>query len=332
MTVADGHPIDGSLARWEEVTAERDDWSALLLGNGLSRNVWEGFGYPSLFDKAGALTTPDRNLFEELGTKNFERVLGELASAIRMAEALGKDSGPYLDRYKSVQLALGKAVQAVHVKHSSVSGDTLETIGRTLQEQEYVFSTNYDLIVYWAMHAVGFKGLCDCFWCEKSSFDPAECDVPAHRTPVYFLHGALHLVVMGSGATRKLVHQNLRTLLDQFGKPLDGDEQVRPLLITEGSAQHKLQGIEGNDYLSHALDQLGKCDLPMVVFGSDLGEQDQHLVDALNRNPSRAVAVSIRREGKSENDIRAAKATIRAGLDAPLFFFDSSTHPLACGG
>jgi hypothetical protein len=179
------------------------------------------------------------------------------------------------------------------------------------------------------MREVGYDGLCDCFWSEKNSFDPANCDVPVRRTPVYFLHGALHLVVMGSGTTRKLVHRNLETLLDQFGRPLDGDDQVRPLLITEGSAQHKLQGIEGNDYLAHTLDQLGKCDLPLVVFGSDLSEQDQHLVEALNRNPSRPIAVSIRKEGRNENDIRAAKALIRAGLDAnPLFFFDSSTHPL----
>ena len=327
----ESQPIDGSLARWEEVTAERDDWAALLLGNGLSRSVWDGFGYPSLFDKAADLTPADRSLFEALGTRNFERVLGELASAIRMAGTLGQDPEPYLDHYKSVQLALGRAVQAVHVKHSNIEGGTLETIGKALQRQEYVFSTSYDLIVYWAMQAVGYDGLCDCFWCEKNSFDPTNCDVPARRTPVYFLHGALHLVVMGSGTTRKLVSGNLETILDQFGRPLDGDERVRPLLITEGSPQHKLQGIEGNGYLSHALEQLGKCDLPLVVFGSDLGEQDQHLADALNRNPKRPIAVSVHTGGRTQKEIRDAKKKVRAGLDAPLFFFDASTHPLACG-
>ncbi len=331
----EGHPIDGSLARWQEVTAERDDWSVLLLGNGLSRHVWSNFGYPSLFDKAqrgdrpGSLTVADRNLFETLDTRNFERVLAELAAAIRMAQALGEDTKPYVDRYQSIQLALGNAVQSVHVNHSGIPAATLEAIGRVLQEQEYVFTTSYDLITYWAMHAVGFRGLCDCFWCDKNSFDPTNSDIPADRTPVYFLHGALHLVVMGSGLTRKLVHKNLRTLLDQFGRPLDGDTQARPLLITEGSSQHKLQAIEGNDYLAHALDQLGKCDLPLVVFGSELGEQDQHLVEALNRNPNRPIAVSVRRDGKGDNEIRAIKAGIRAGLDAiPLFFFDSATHPL----
>lgn len=270
-----------------------------------------GFGYSSLFDKASDLTAPDRKLFESLRTRNFERVLGELATAIRMAEALGQDPEPYLARYKSVQLALGKTIQSVHVNQASIPEGMLEEIGRVLQGQEYVFSTSYDLIVYWAMSAVEYRGLCDCFWGENQSFDPTNCDVRASRAPVYFLHGALHLVVMGSDVTRKLVSQNLKTLLNQFGQPLDGDEQVRPLLITEGSAQNKLQGIEGNDYLSHALDQLGKCDLPLVVFGSDLGEQDQHLVDALNRNPARPIAVSIAERRKPKR--RSATPKRRSG-------------------
>jgi hypothetical protein len=331
----EGHPIDGSLAPWGEVTAERDDWAGLLLGNGLSRHVWGDFGYPRLFDKArrndgpGSLTSFDLDLFEVLKTQNFERVLAELASAIRMAEALDQNPGAYLERYQSIQRALGSAVQSVHVNYTGIPATTLEAIGKVLQSQEYVFTTSYDLIVYWAMRAVEYRGLCDCFWCEKQSFDPASSDVPMERTPVYFLHGALHLVVMGSGVTRKLVHTSLSTLLEQFGRPVDGDTQARPLLITEGSSQHKLQGIEGNDYLAHALDQLGRCDLPIVVFGSNLNEQDQHLVEALTPNPTRPVAVSIRRTGKSEKEILAIKANVRAGLDAnPLFFFDSETHPL----
>ncbi len=334
MTLAD-HPIDGSLCAWEEVQAEYDEWSSLLLGNGLSRNVSGDFGYPSLFDQArrgngsGCLTKIDRRLFEALETKNFERVLADVAAAIRVAETLDQNAGPYLDRYQSIQRALGLAVKSVHVSQPSIPAATLEGIGRVLQAQEFVFTTSYDLIVYWAMGAVGYANLCDCFWGEKHAFDPANSDPTAQRTPVYFLHGALHLVVMGSGVTRKLANTGLQSLLDQFGHPLDGDSRARPLLITEGSSQHKLQAIESNDYLAHALDRLGGCDLPIVVFGSDLGEQDQHLVDALNRNPNRPIAVSIRKKGKGASEIRATKAALRSVLDAdPLVFFDAGTHPL----
>jgi hypothetical protein len=329
------HPIDGSLCAWKDVTAERDDWSGLLLGNGLSRRVWGDFAYSSLFDKAqqgdaqGSLTPSDLKLFKALSTKNFERVLADLAAAMRVAEALGLDSKSYVDRYQSIQRALGIAVRSVHLNRADIDDGTLEAIGKVLQAQEYVFTTSYDLIVYWAMGAVDYRRLCDCFWGDNRSFDPSNSDVQDDVTPIYFLHGALHLVVMGSGTTRKLVQTGLQRLLDQFGHPLDGDERARPLLITEGSSQHKRQAIEGNDYLAHALDQLGDCDLPLVVFGSDLGEQDQHLVEALNRNPDRPVAVSIRAEGKGKKEIRTAKAVLRAALDAnPLVFFDAATHPL----
>lgn len=333
--VLDGHPIDGSLCSWEEVLGEWSDWSTLLLGNGLSRDVSGNFAYASLFDKAtsragrGPLTDADRKLFAALSTRNFERVLGALASAIRMAEALGQDAGPYLDRYQSIQRSLGHAVRSVHVRQSEIPEARLRAIAGVLQAQEYVFTTSYDLIVYWAMGAVDYERLCDCFWGEKRSFDPANADPDASRTPVYFLHGALHLVVMGSGVTRKLVNTGLETVLQQFGQPLEGDRRARPLLITEGSARHKLEAIEGNDYLSRGYRELTKCALPTVVFGSELGEQDNHLVEALNQNPRRPVAVSIRRKGKGRREIQSAKAGLRGALHAsPLYFFDSATHPL----
>jgi uncharacterized protein DUF4917 len=334
--VSAGHPIDGSLCSWNEVLAERDDWSALLLGNGLSRNVSSEFAYGSLFERAtsrdarGPLRESDRELFVALRTKNFERVLGALALTIRMAEALKQDATPYLDRYQSIQRALGRAVRSVHVGQSEVGEARLESIGRVLQAQEYVFTTSYDLILYWAMGAVRYERLCDCFWGANWSFDPANADPAAGRTPVYFLHGALHLVVMSSGLTRKLVHTELGTVLQQFGQPLDGDNSARPLLITEGSAQHKLQAIEGNDYLARGYRELARCKLPIVVFGSELGEQDSHLLDALNRHPQRPVAVSIRRRGKGRREIRSAMGLLRSALHtSSLYFFDSATHPLA---
>ena len=62
---------------------------------------------------------------------------------------------------------------------------------------------------------------------------------------------------------------------------------------TEGTARDKLRAIEGNACLAHALRTLRGVDLPMVVFGSSLSEQDDHLVDALNEHPARPIAMSL---------------------------------------
>jgi hypothetical protein len=164
-------------------------------------------------------------------------------------------------------------------------------------------------------------------WGGTLQFDSARADVFVDQIPVYFLHGALHLVVGGTGATWKLRRGVLQTLLDQFGQPIAGDPQARPLLITEGSARDKLQSIERNDYLSHGLSRLRQADLPTVVFGSSLSPQDQHLVDALNENPQRPVAVALL--PASRRELASRQADIYGRLQAEtLLFFDSTTHPL----
>lgn len=148
---------------------------------------------------------------------------------------------------------------------------------------------------------------------------------------MYFLHGALHLVVGGSGVTWKLKREAVQTILDQFGEPIADDPLARPLLVTEGSSHDKLRAIDGNAYLSHALEQLRRVELPIVVFGSSLGDHDQHLIDAINERPSRPVAVSMVSDGKRE--LTALQAEIYGRLQAEtLVFFDAASHPLGAPG
>ena len=301
----------------------------LLCGNGLSINVWPAFAYGSLFDHArsGGLTGEDLALFA--GTENFERVLSDLNTAIRVNEALSLSADRVYERYRSIQRALGHAIREVHLNRSHVPEATLERIRAELLNYEWIFNTSYDLLVYWAMGCGGsFAPFVDHFrWGGRLEFDPDRADVFVEQVPVYFLHGALHLVVGGSGITWKLRREAMQTLLDQFGEPIAGDPQARPLLVTEGTARDKLRAIEGNAYLAHALRTLRGVDLPMVVFGSSLSEQDDHLVDALNEHPARPIAMSLLPAPRRE--LAARQAEIYARLQADeLRFFDASSHPL----
>jgi hypothetical protein len=54
-------------------------------------------------------------------------------------------------RYRSVQIALGHAVRAVHADHSDVPDETLRHIKAMLEDQEWIFTTSYDLLLHWAM-------------------------------------------------------------------------------------------------------------------------------------------------------------------------------------
>jgi hypothetical protein len=308
-----------------------------LLGNGLSTHVWKHFHYSSLYSEAcrlgsGALSPTDRALFDRLGTQNFEHVLSQLNAAITVADALGEDSAGLLARYQTIQAGLGEAIRQVHVPWVEVPGQTLASIKSELHGYEWVFTTSYDLLLYWAMgHDEDYGRLVDLFWGSNCRFDPGDTDVWGQSIPVLFLHGAMHLIAEGTGTTRKLTRNAALTLLDQFGQPIDDDPRARPLLVTEGSSRHKLQAIEGNPYLAHAYERLQDQGAPVVVFGSSLGNQDRHLTEALNANPGRPVAVSMMpcrkqllREQQSEIYGRV--------LATPLLFFDATTHPLGAAG
>lgn len=323
-----GMTTDGELASWAEI-ATRHEWRALLLGNGLSMSVWPGFGYASLFQRA-SLAPEDRALFRSLQTENFEAVLAGLETSIRVRRALGEDVAPLIDRYRSVQRALGEAVRAVHIPWRTVPASTLRTIQRELQRYDVVFTTNYDLLLYWAMgHEDDYGRLVDCFWGADGHFDRGDARVRARSTPVLFLHGALHLLADAAGRTRKLRRRATRALLDQLGLRTPDDRGSRPLLVTEGSADEKLRAIESNEYLrfAHAMLRGRPASEPLVVFGSSLSEHDGHLTDALVACPTRPVAVSMLPAPARELRVRQAAIRARLPLDQVLFF-DATTHPL----
>lgn len=143
-----------------------------------------------------------------------------------------------------------------------------------------------------------------------------------------FLHGALHIAVMGDDSTCKRRADQSRSLLDSFSLPYRGDEASRPLVVSESHAGTKERVIADNRYLTYCWQQLADCDAPTVVLGHSLEDQDQHLIDALNTT-DRPIAVGIHpktthRDNKSEKHrICAALADI-----GEISFFDSTTHPL----
>lgn len=326
-----GHPVDGALASWQEVERE-GEWRELLLGNGLSSHIWPAFAYGSLYARAcssGLLAGGDRELFKANATENFETVLRALAVSIGTLSALGEPAVKGLrKRYLHVQRALGAAVRGVHVPLAQLPASTRRAVRSTLREYRWVFTTNYDLVLYWcAGYGESFDGFADLFFCnDRLEFNPARSALGRDSTGLVYLHGALHLLVDRNGVARKR-RSRASTLLAQFGQPDATDSLTRPLLVAEGSAHEKSRIINGNDYLSFGLNQLrrGRCGL--VVFGLSLREEDAHLLSALNFGAKRPIAVGIRPGTRTEN--RRRQARVRALIDAEeLFFFDSSTHPL----
>ena len=224
-------------------------------------------------------------------------------------------------------------MRAVHITRSEVPDIALETIKDVMEEYDAIFTTSYDLLAYWGMGFYeDFGRLVDLFWSDgpdgKCEFNLAHTRVFPNHAPVYFLHGAMHLIVGGSGRTRKLIRTD-ETILDQFGQPIEGDPQGRPLLISEGSdrreaAGHRKQRLpllraRPPDQLRLAAGHLWQCP-------RGAGHAPDPLI---NETPTRPVAVSMRPSRSGAKTAMAKQAEIRSRLRAhELHFYNAETYPL----
>jgi hypothetical protein len=324
--------VDAELMSWHDLE-ERHAWSGILIGNGASRTVWEKFRYESLYQTAKTsniehqLSLEDRQIFEQLGTENFEQILGALAISEFVCDALHMDPTIIAERYGSIKAALFEAVHFVHVPWQSEDEDIYTYIRNALLPYEFVYSTNYDLIIYWAIMSQGGDGFKDYFFDVDGRFDLADTEIWGKFTKVLYLHGGIHLARLPLGGTLKCRAGAFTNLLDSMEIPRH-DEAI-PLFITEGTSRDKLGSIYRSDYLSFAYQQFAQHSGPLVVFGSSLDvNHDDHLVKAMSRWFGHPIAISVY-PNTPERDIIVFKADLQRRLpDARLYFFDSTTAPL----
>lgn len=306
-------------------------WSGILIGNGASQVIWERFAYSSLFEISCSHKIPDPLGDEALsvfavaeGTRNFEEALRWLGIAARVNQAIGLDHQTPLAIYATVRRALVQSVRWIHPTWDQVNEDVRSGVRSALLPFEWVFTTNYDLLVYWAMmldpEGTGFK---DFLW--SGVFDPSDTEVWGNVSRVLYLHGALHLERRPDGRTYKRQWQPGGNLLDTFEQEEPGISW--PLFVSEGTDIDKRRAIASSDYLAFAYRSLVDHRGPLVVFGHSLGGSDAHLVDAIAASPTDRVAISIRFH--SEKDPQLTANRYKALLpEKQLLFFDSATHPL----
>jgi hypothetical protein len=315
--------IDESLPKWS--TLARGSWPTLLLGNGFSVNIWDGFRYDSLFNQA-SLSESTRSVFTGLVTTNFETALECLHHAHLVLKCLGKNTSAVDRTYAEIRDALFDAVKAAHVPWEELPYVSCTTIASALAKHTSVFTTNYDLLLYWShMESAKPVNLKDYFWNSDNTFDPA--NVSSGATLIHYLHGGLHLWADdATGENGKWTTKNER-LLD-IANRYEAETYRRPLFISEGTSEAKLRSIRQSNYLSFCLDRLRNDSANTVVFGHSLSGQDSHIIEALNAGFKRRIAISVHPGGGASQIIRE-KARMQDLLDRQkVVFYDSTTHPL----
>lgn len=339
MNASQAH-LDSSLKDWRKIKDEFEG-SGLLLGNGASRAVWNKFGYSSLYEAAQSvpiehqLSSKDITIFKAMDdTVDFERVLAALWITQTVCTALNQDVKAVRKRYKSIQQALIETVNMVHIPWEYISEKVLPKLHSAILPYRVIYTTNYDLLLYWAIMTENPPRFKDYFWSENDSFDIDYSELfHAEDKIILYLHGALHLVKSTlSGKTRKLTASS-RNLLAQFGQSLDSGET--PLFVTEGRPHDKLAAIRNSDYLTFAFEQFTHHEGNLVIFGHSLGSSDRHLIQAMQNwhGEHRKLAISI----YTQNPEKIMEYKLQMRKDLPkladnIVYFDARTHPLGKPG
>src|SRR5207244_3167888 len=148
---------------------------------------------------------------------------------------LGRDISEERARQDSIRQSLIASIRAVHVPYARVPTQILETLRDVMASHTSVYTTNYDLLAYWALmkDKDGKDRFIDYLW--GGCFDMADTARQAHaKSRLLFLHGAVHLYRSEDGRTCKDVADPTKDLLTKVA-----EAKVDPVFISECTSAHK---------------------------------------------------------------------------------------------
>lgn len=297
------------LQNWEDI--KNDFTDCLLIGNGSSIAIRPDlFSYTSLYKAAVSrkiLSDDAQLVFSGFGLEDFEKVL-ELVSAARdVNSVLGIADTKTEDAYKNIQEGLIRVVRDIHPEQKDIV-EQLKKGAEFSRQFSTIISLNYDLIFYWIINIaneenpkIKFKdGFSEANHTFRYSWEDLRKPIYAEQNVIlcFYPHGNLSLV-RGSGAEfageeSKVVGAQGEYLLDAIVRKWE--QGYQPVYVSEGTTNQKLTTIRRSSYLrevyANVLPTVGKT---LVVYGSSIQRNDEHIFSALGRGNVSKIAVSMYR-------------------------------------
>ncbi len=323
----------------------------LLLGNGFSMAYdAEIFSYNALYDFVDQLDDDLLSrLFQVVGTKDFEAVMRQLDTFGALLEAFGSDE-QLLERVEGatadLKSSLLEAINELHPEHVfKVSQEKSDACGRFLrpflQSGGHIFTTNYDLLLYWILMRNGVVEAVDGFGRDRETpedevvaaeeIEYSELRWGKHRASqvIHYLHGALPIFDTGIEIVKE-EYDSAHYLLENIRERIGRDEY--PIFVTAGDGRDKLEHILHNRYLTHCWDTFCATEGSLVSFGFNFGKNDQHVIDGINRATRQGAKVSPRLWslylGVYSDEDRDRIEGLASSFKCKVHIFDAKTAPV----
>ncbi|OSS41919.1 hypothetical protein DESAMIL20_1472 [Desulfurella amilsii] len=273
----------------------------LLIGNGFSMAY-----NPSIFsyNALSRFVEKSKNdllneLFTVIKNKNFELLMQQLNISKSIISALGGDKN-LIDKIDEASLVLKEslieAVKELHPEHvlkipEEDSKKCAIFLKEYIEKEGKIFSTNYDLLLYWVLMRNKIPNAIDGFG--RDVIDQGH-PVPEDQIVssglqwgnnrinqnIFYLHGALLLFDTGIEIIKEK-YDGVNYLLENIKHRIANKEY--PIFVTAGSGKDKLNHIMHNKYLSFCYEALTKIEGSLITFGFNFGEYDEHIIEAINK-------------------------------------------------
>lgn len=321
------------LASFDEALAFAGDGpKSVLLGNGFSMaydsNSFKYYVFVKML-REDAACAQLVNVFDTLGTDDFEHVMAALNSSATVAGIYDCNCEELRNIKADENRLKEKLISFIADKHPEkatyIADAKYQATRQFLSKFDSYFTTNYDLLLYWALvrEQVGGPGV-DCNDGFGGQFPADLTWIRPDDQNVYYLHGAMHLF-RSNGVTTKLRYNGNAVLRDQVQGSINQGRY--PLFVSGRSAQEKREKIETSSYLCHCFKKFSSLEGTIFVHGHSLDDNDDHLVSAIKGNQRIThLCVSIFGDENSDENvgIRNKAATLCAGDKLRIYSAESA--------
>jgi hypothetical protein len=221
---------------------------------------------------------------------NFSALVSAFGEYPKLQKRIDKAS-------EKLKKSLLNAVNELHPEHVFIipedeSRACSRFLNLFLNSKGHIFSTNYDLLLYWVLMRNNLIGHCDGFGRElenQGEFIPEDEQIWSEELiwgknkeeqNVHYLHGALPFFDTGT-LIEKETYSIYNYLLENISSRMGKGEY--PIFVTAGDGEQKLNHIKHNEYLTFCYNSLCNIQGSLVTFGFNFGSYDEHIIDAINR-------------------------------------------------
>lgn len=304
---------DDTIAEFLEKNKDDLKNFAILIGNGLGKSHPE-HGHAFNFD-------PDyvfRRFLGEMNTQYYDpKLMGLKADLV----SFFKSPEVFFQAFRVEMLFIILMYYMDRIQHTVIKSKGLRKL---LLKFNSVFTLNYDPIIYWNMPDCddrwgdfidGFNGKVDVSIEKiKSNFD---CN--AIGKPVYYMHGAFHIIekdvggkshyykIESDGTLLFSAKKKFEEIIGHF-REYEEDHYDDPTPLISTHSHFKGASIYRDDYLKYCIQKFKKAE-KLLIFGCSF-ENDQHILEAIQKSRIRELYVCYKDKGhkaRLENIIEKVK-------------------------